>query len=98
MAKFRTMFFSLIAVGILVAVVGLLPTQSRAQDEDKNFKVGDKVEYKASSYPKEVWKEGTVIKLYPEYRQVLIRWDPRPDYPEYTKGNVSTYEQGYSIN
>lgn len=75
-------------------ILALMPIESRAQD-DENFKVGERVEYKDSSYP-ESWKEGTVIKVHPEYKQVVVRWDPRPDYPAYTHNGVSTYEQAYS--
>jgi len=79
-------------------MIVLLPIRSRAQNEDKNFKVGERVEYKEGYYPREAWFQGTVVSLYPENKQVVVHWDPRPDYPSYTRGNVSMYEQGYSIN
>jgi hypothetical protein len=75
---------------VVLTTIALLPIQTRAQDDVNSYKVGERVEYKESSYP-EVWKEGTIIKLYPEYKQVLIRWDKNPNYPH-------GYEQGYSIN
>jgi hypothetical protein len=85
------------AFAVLVAIV-MLSTQSRAQDGDKNFKVGDRIEYQdnskydppTSSYPV-VWKKGTVIKLYPDTEQALIRWDKDPNYP-------NGWEQAYSID
>ena len=95
--------FSRIAFAVLIMVV-LLSMQSLAQDDVNSYKVGEKVEYKdnnkydsaTNSYPV-VWLEGTVVRLLPEYRQLLIHWDPRPDYPSYTHNGVSNYEQGYGI-
>ena len=58
-----------------------------AQDVS-SYRVGESVEYKASSYP-ETWKHGTVVKLSPEYKQLIVRWDPG-DYP-------TMYQQAYSV-
>lgn len=41
---------------------------------------------------------GTIVKVTPEYHQVVVRWDPRDDYPSYTHDGKSIYEQGYSMN
>ncbi len=48
-----------LALAALPAVT-LLPLRSAAQDDVNSYRVGERVEYKAESYP-EVWKEGTVI-------------------------------------
>lgn len=80
--------FHRIGFAILIISV-LLPIQSWAQDDVNSYKVGERVEYKENSYP-EVWKEGTVIKVYPEYKQVVVRWDPNANYPH-------GYEQAYGI-
>lgn len=85
-----------LALAALLAAL-LLPLVSSAQEDINSFKVGERVEYKDSSYP-ESWKEGTVVKVQPEYKQVVVRWDPRADYPSYTHDGVSTYEQAYSIS
>jgi hypothetical protein len=73
----------------------LFGLQSFAQDN--NYRVGERVEYKDRSYP-EVWKEGTIVRVAPEYNQVIVRWDPRDDYPSYTRNGVSTYEQAYNFS
>ena len=88
--------FYRISFSVLIALA-LLSVQSKAQDDVNSYKVGERVEYKDRSYP-EVWKEGTVVRVYPEYKQVLVHWDPRPDYPQYTHDGVSSYEQAYNIN
>jgi len=82
---------------LAVSVILLACVQSKAQDDVSSYHVGERVEYKASSYP-EAWKPGTVIRVYPQYNQVLVHWDPRPDYPQYTHNGVSTYEQAYSVS
>ena len=41
--------------------------------QQQTFKVGERVEYKDKSYPTEVWREGTVVKVSPEYNQVVVR-------------------------
>ncbi len=84
-------------LGLAISVLVLASAQTRAQDNANSYHVGERVEYKASSYP-ETWMQGTVIRVYPQYNQLLIRWDPRPDYPQYTHNGVSTYEQGYNIS
>src|SRR2546422_105152 len=95
--------FRRIAFAVLIMIV-TLSTRSWAQDNVSSYKVGDRVEYKdknkydsaTNSYPV-VWLEGTVVRPLHEYEQVLIRWDPRADYPSYTRNGVSNYEQAYSI-
>lgn len=62
------------------------------------FTVGERVEYKDKTYPVEVWKEGTVVRVDSQYHQVVVRWDPRDDYPSYTHNGVSIYEQAYSMD
>ncbi|HEY6230810.1 MAG TPA: hypothetical protein VIW64_06085, partial [Pyrinomonadaceae bacterium] len=76
--------------------LAILPISARVQEP--TFTVGEHVEYKDKSWPTEVWKEGTVVKVMPEYHQVLIRWDPRDDYPSYTHNGVSIYEQAYNMD
>lgn len=66
--------------------------------QQAKFTVGQRVEYKDKSYPAEVWKEGTIVKVMPEYNQVIVRWDPRDDYPSYTHNGVSIYEQAYNMD
>jgi hypothetical protein len=83
------MNFLVMACAVLM-IIALLSVQSTAQDGVDSYKVDERVEYKASSYP-ESWKEGTIIKLYPEYKQVLVRWDANPNYP-------NGYEQAYGIS
>ena len=90
--------FRRIVFAVFIMIV-MLPMQSWAQDGDKNFKVGERVEYREGYPPREVWHEGTIVKLYsPEDKQVLVHWDPRPDYAPYTHNGVSIYEQAYSID
>jgi hypothetical protein len=85
-------FIQIITLAVVVLVAGSVMAQQAT------FTVGERVEYKDKSYPTEVWREGTVVRVMPEYKQVLIRWDPRDDYPSYTHNGVSTYEQAYSMD
>jgi len=85
----------LINVPVLAA---LLVLAGATMAQQPSFKVGDRIEYKDKSYPSEVWKEGTVVKVMPEYHQVVVRWDPRDDYPSYTHNGVSIYEQAYNMD
>lgn len=82
----------------VLTLAGLLLLAVAAMAQQPTYKVGDRIEYKDKSYPTEVWKEGTVVKVMPEYKQVLVRWDPRDDYPSYTHNGVSTYEQAYGTD
>jgi len=66
--------------------------------QNQTFTVGERVEYKDKSWPTEVWKEGTIVKVMPEYHQVVVHWDPRDDYPSYTRNGVSIYEQAYNMD
>lgn len=84
-------------IGLAVAIIVLASVPSRAQGDIHSYKVGERVEYKDRSYP-ESWKEGTIVKVLPEYNQVVVHWDPRPDYPSYTHNGVSIYEQAYNIS
>lgn len=79
-----------------IILFAFAPLVIRAQDDANSYRVGERVEYKASSYP-EKWLEGTIVKVTPEYNQVVVRWDPRDDYPSYTKNGASIYEQAYNI-
>lgn len=82
----------------ILTIAGLLLLAGVAMAQQPTYKVGDRIEYKDKSYPAEVWKEGTVVKVMPEYNQVLVRWDPRDDYPSYTHNGVSIYEQAYNMD
>ena len=82
---------------ILISLLSLTFGSAVAQ-QPMQFKVGQRVEYKDKSYPAEVWKTGTVVKVMPEYHQVVVRWDPRDDYPSYTHNGVSIYEQAYNMD
>jgi hypothetical protein len=84
------------ALAVLITLVVPL-AKLWAQDEDKNFKVGEKIEYKEGISPREAWFEGTVMNISPDAKSMLIRWDPRPDYAPYTHDGVSIYQQSYSI-
>jgi hypothetical protein len=90
--KSINLFRALLIVSLTTLAIGSVAAQQ------PQFTVGERVEYKDKSYPTEVWKEGTITKVMPEYHQVVVRWDPREDYPSYTHDGVSTYEQGYSMN
>lgn len=68
-----------------------------ASAQDDAFRPGQRVEYKDRSYP-ESWQPGTIVRVMPDYRQVLVRWDPRDDYPSYTRNGASTYEQAYAMS
>ena len=81
----------------VIMLIGLLLFAGTATAQQE-FIVGERVEYKDKTYPAEVWKEGTVVKVMPEYHQVLVRWDPREDYPSYTHNGVSIYEQAYNMD
>ena len=88
--------FRRIAFAVLIMIV-MLSTQSWAQDAVSSYKVGERVEYRdRNDYI--VWFEGTIVRLVPESEQVLIRWDPRADYPSYTHDGKSTMEQGYTMD
>lgn len=82
----------------ILTLSGLLFFAGVAIAQQAEFTVGERVEYKDKTYPAEVWKEGTVVKVMPEYHQVVVRWDPRDDYPSYTHNGVSIYEQAYSMD
>ena len=88
--------FRRIAFAVFIMIV-LLPIQSWAQDAVSSYKVGQRVEYK-DTYYSTVWHEGTVVSLNPRDEQVVIRWDPRADYPSYTHDGVSIYQQSYSMD
>lgn len=77
-------------IALAVLMAALLPLQAWAQDDVSTYTVGERVQYKERSYP-EVWKEGTVIRVDPQYKQVIVRWDPNPNYP-------SGYEQAYNMS
>ena len=85
-------------ITLSVAVVAFVFVTVSITDAQAEFKVGQRIEYKDKSYPKEVWMEGTVVKVLPEYHQVVVRWDPRDDYPSYTHNGVSIYEQAYNMD
>ena len=82
---------------VLIALASFTFDAAIAQ-QTIQFKAGDRIEYKDKSYPTEVWKQGTVVRVMPEYNQVLVRWDPRDDYPSYTHNGVSIYEQAYNMD
>lgn len=82
----------------ILMLAGLLLPAGAAMAQEPTYTVGERIEYKDKSYPAEVWKEGTIVKVMPEYHQVIVRWDPRDDYPSYTHNGVSTYEQAYNLN
>ena len=82
----------------ILSIAGLLLLAGAVMAQQPTFKVGDRIEYKDKSYPTEVWKEGTVVRVDLQYHQVIVRWDPRDDYPSYTHNGVSTYEQAYSMD
>ena len=88
--------FSRIAFAVLIMIV-LLPIQSWAQADVNSYKVGERVEYNDDPY-NPVWYEGTVVRLSPEYKQVIVHWDPRADSPTYTKNGVSIFQKAYSIS
>jgi hypothetical protein len=81
---------------VMVALVTLSIESIIAQQPQ--FTIGERIEYKDKSYPAEVWKEGTIVKVMPEYHQVVVRWDPRDDYPSYTHNGVSIYDQAYNMD
>ena len=60
------------AVGVLIAFI-MLSTQSMAQNDDKSFKVGDKIEYKEGYEPRETWSEGTIDRIDTTYGGVIVR-------------------------
>lgn len=59
-----------------------------------SYAPGQRIEYRDGSR----WYPGTIVKVMPEYNQVLVRWDPRDDYPSYTHNGISSYEQGYGVS
>jgi hypothetical protein len=83
-----TNFYKIVLAVLIIGI--LLSIQAMAQEDVNSYKVGERVEYKYRSYP-ESWRTGTIIKLYPEYKQVLVRWDADPNYP-------GGYEQAYGID
>lgn len=82
----------------ILTLIALMVFTGSTMAQETQFTVGERVEYKDKSYPAEVWKEGTVVRVMPEYHQVLVRWDPRDDYPSYTHNGVSIYEQAYNMD
>lgn len=61
------------------------------------FTIGEHIEYRDGGY-QGAWHRGTIVRLAPASNQVIVRWDPRDDYPAYTHNGVSTYEQGYALD
>lgn len=82
----------------LFAFIALVFLIGTAVAQEPTFTVGERVEYKDKSYPAEVWREGTVVRVDSQYHQVVVRWDPRDDYPSYTHNGVSIYEQAYNMD
>ncbi len=82
----------------IASFVICLSNLSGTSAQTPQFTVGQRVEYKDKSYPTEVWKEGTIVKVMPEYHQVVVHWDPREDYPSYTQNGKSIYEQAYNMD
>jgi hypothetical protein len=74
-----------LAFAVLITMT-MLSMQSRAnislslQDEAQTYKVGEKVEY--WNHYTDKWEEGTIIKVYPEYNQVVIRQKPDQFFPK----------------
>ena len=58
--------------------------------QDGPFKPGDRVEYKRYSYDKE-WSDGTVIRLTPSGKQVIVREKPNEFFKE-------GFERAYSLD
>jgi hypothetical protein len=77
---------SSISVGVLV----LISTVGLPVANAQNFKPGDKVEYKAQSFP-EKWETGTIVRDVPGYRQVIIRQAPSQFFPD-------GFERAYALN
>ncbi len=71
--------FTMLAFCVFVAVSAI----TNAQD----YKPGQKVEYKAQSYP-EKWEVGTVERMTPGGKQVIIRERPTEFFPQ---GNTRAY-------
>lgn len=88
--KRTTLFISLVIICLTNFAIVFAQTT--------DFKVGQRVEYKDQRWPKEIWKEGTVVRVDAQSHQVIVHWDPRDDYPSYTKNGVSIYEQAYNLD
>ena len=88
--------FRRIAFAVLIMIV-MLPIQSWAQDAVSGYKVGERVEYRDRN-DKIVWFEGTIVRLIPEDKAVLIRLDPRAGYEGFTHNGVNSFEQAYNMD
>ena len=71
--------YSLIRASLVCVAVLLVGT---AVASAQTYKPGDKVEYKTQSWPTEKWEVGTVERMTPEGKQVIIRSAPREFYPQ----------------
>lgn len=83
---------------LATALLTVLSVAAPVLAQEQAYTVGQRVEYKDKRWPTEVWKEGTVVEVHSQYHQVIVRWDPRDDYPAYTKDGVSIYQQAYSLD
>ncbi len=60
---------------VLVAIALLFIAASQVFAQKKEYKPGEKIEYKSSGYP-EIWEEATFIKATPDGSQPIIRQMP----------------------
>lgn len=63
----------IITTSVFIIVVLLFITNIQVSAQKKDYQPGDKIEYLASSYPKEVWEEGTFVHSTPDGTQPIIR-------------------------
>lgn len=71
---------------ILITIALLFIADNQAFAQKKDYKPGEKIEYLAETYPKEVWEEGVFVRPNSDGRQPIIRQKPN----EFNKGGFET--------
>jgi hypothetical protein len=59
-----------------MTVALLFTADIQAFAQKKDYKPGEKIEYLAETYPKEIWEEGTFLYATPDGRQPVIKQKP----------------------
>jgi hypothetical protein len=67
---------------VLLTIALLFIADIQAFAQKKDYKSGEKIEYLAETYPKEVWEVGTFVEATPSGSQPIIRHKPNEFNPE----------------
>ena len=71
-----------IGLFVLMTIALLFIADIQAFAQKKDYKPGEKIEYLAETYPKEVWEVGTFVEATPSGSQPIIRHKPNEFNPE----------------